>query len=201
MPKTHTYQHDDNASLRELRPNPHVLLPGDTVVIPEPKAEAKTKQAGISTGQTHKFQVKVRKIFLRLDVLEGLEGGGGTQALYELAVEGLPEPLQGEIGADGKLDARIPANARRARLTLKDPETKDIIDVIELWLGYLDPVNTLSGVRQRLRRLGFACSSGNGAMDPLTESALRAFQRRYRLEEDGTAGKPTQDKLEALVGL
>jgi hypothetical protein len=218
MPKTHTvqqgeclasiarrygfadwraiYQHADNEPLRKLRPNPHLLYPGDKVVVPGLKA----KEASVAAGRTHEFKVKARKIFLRLDVLEGHEGEG-TQARYELAVDGLREPLQGDVGADGRIDVRIPADTPQARLTLRDAQTDEILEVIELRFGALDPVDTLSGVRQRLRRLGFVCAPGSQDMDPVTEAAVRAFQRRFELEEDGIPGKQTQAKLEELVGV
>jgi N-acetylmuramoyl-L-alanine amidase len=189
------YDHPDNDSLRTLRPNPNVLFPGDIVTIPE----RNTKQEQISPGQTHKFKVKVPKTFLHLEVLDGLDGQS-AQARYSLELEGLREPLRGEIGANGQINVKIPANARNGKLTLFHLKTDDILAVIVLQIGALDPAATLSGVRQRLCRLGFSCPKGNGSMDPETEVAVRAFQHRYGLTEDGIPGKQTQAKLEELVG-
>ena len=44
------YQHAKNADLRRLRPNPNILYPGDTVVIPAHEL----KSFVLATGKRHK---------------------------------------------------------------------------------------------------------------------------------------------------
>ena len=48
------YEHDRNAELRELRPNPNVLYPGDRVYLP--KRELKTVKE--EAGARHSFRLK-----------------------------------------------------------------------------------------------------------------------------------------------
>jgi hypothetical protein len=190
------YGHDDNEELRKARPNPHLLLPGDCVAIPAKRE----KRAAAVTFAMHSFRLALPKVWVRLAVLDG-HGGSGVQARYELELEGSRAVLRGDIGADGNLDVRVPADACRGRLTLRDPVTDLAMGVFLLEIGGLDPGSTISGVRQRLNRLGFACRSGDGPMDATTESALRAFQRRYALTEDGTINDATRERLESVAGV
>lgn len=58
------YEHPENAALRRMRPQPHILHPGDVLFIPE----RGVKQLGASTGKTHVFKVKQPVRELRLTV-------------------------------------------------------------------------------------------------------------------------------------
>lgn len=190
------YDHPLNEELRRLRPNPHVLHPGDRIVIPESEAP----EFRVATDRTHRFEVKRAKVFLRLDVL-GHTAGSGVQARYELRLEESRTPLEGTIGADGRLDVLVPASATWAELTLREPDTDEIIDVIEIRLGGLDPVTTASGLRSRLRRLGFDCGDSDGEeLDDTTRSALAFFQQVHGIDEHGEPGPATCAELEKLSG-
>jgi hypothetical protein len=190
------YDHDLNEELRRARPNPHVLHPGDRIVIPESDAKA----FRVPTDRTHVFEVKRPKVFLRLDVL-GHAAGTGVQARYELRLDDATEAQTGTIGADGRLDVAVAASAMRGELTLLEVDTDEIIDVIEIRIGGLDPVTTTSGLRSRLRRLGFDCGDRDGEeLDELTRNALAFFQRVHEIDEAGEPGAATQAKLVELTG-
>ena len=57
----------DNSQLRSLRSNPHVLFPGDVVVVPEKQLGDETR----STDQRHRFKLKAPALKLRI-VLEDM---------------------------------------------------------------------------------------------------------------------------------
>jgi N-acetylmuramoyl-L-alanine amidase len=56
------YQHAKNADLRRLRPNPNILYPGDTVVVPAHEL----KSFVLQTGMRHRITVQVPKRLLRI---------------------------------------------------------------------------------------------------------------------------------------
>ena len=56
------YELEENRELRERRPDPNILFPGDEVFIPE----RKTKQVACEDGVEHCFEVTLPKVELRL---------------------------------------------------------------------------------------------------------------------------------------
>ncbi|OFV84652.1 MAG: hypothetical protein A2W26_12320 [Acidobacteria bacterium RBG_16_64_8] len=192
------YDHSANQDFRKLRSNPHVLSPGDVLTIPDPPG-SNGFAVKVPTGRTEEVVVERESTLLRLRVLEHLEGEN-CEAQYELEIEGLSEKKTGclrDLGKDKDLEILIPAQARRAWLTLKSNPNGEVLDVIELHIGNLTPVSTPSGVRERLRRVGFDPGPEpepwrdprKDELGPQAESALRAFQARFSLEEAEARGK------------
>ncbi len=97
------YDDPTNEALRVLRPNPHILHPGDEVVVPDPTVH----QREATVDRAHRFRLARPKARLRLDVREAV-GGEAAQMPYEFAVED-DVPQRGRIGADGVLELEIPA--------------------------------------------------------------------------------------------
>jgi hypothetical protein len=193
------YDDPSNERLREARPNPNVLLPGDEVAIPEQPGQ-RGAAIELPTGSAHALALELPRSVLRLRVLDSPDGEG-IQAHYRLEVEGVAEPLRGTIGADGILEASVPPAARNARLVLEAEPDGDVLETFQLHIGALDPVSAPSGVRERLRRLGFDPGPEEGALGPSSEAALRAFQARHGLEETGTVTEETADELVELAGV
>ena len=192
------YDHPANAQLRKMRPDPHMLVPGDRVVIPERKA----KVLEVASGKTHVFKVKTMKTRLRLRVHEHVEGmpSSGT---YQLDVEGMRRRHEGVIGDDGLLDVEIPAAAQHGTLTvLQDGK---VINVFHLELGGMAPPDTVAGVQARLKHLGLDCGPSDGILGPRTRQALQVFRTRYDLStpedaETTHVDAATCDKLSELCG-
>jgi N-acetylmuramoyl-L-alanine amidase len=201
------YEAPGNEELRKKRPNPHVLRAGDVVTIPDPPG-SDGLTVTLATGETKQVEIEREPVVLRLDVLDEL-GGPGAEARYELSIDGLDEPIRGEIPASGQVEAAVPALARTARLALISKASGEVYREYELAIGDLDPVTTPRGLRERLRRLGIDPGSDpqpgvtedeGGPFSPALESALRAFQVQQGFEESGEATEETQDKLVELVG-
>ena len=57
------YDHPANAKLRQKRPNPNILAPGDEVAVPEPASE---KKVSVPTTNTYIFQLKLEEVRLRI---------------------------------------------------------------------------------------------------------------------------------------
>src|SRR5207247_307350 len=80
--------------------------------------------------------------------------------------------IQGKTGSDGMLECNIPPNAREGRLILEPGTPNETI--LPLNLGHLDPLDEISGVKQRLANLTFPCGEGNEATPELS-AALSSF--------------------------
>src|SRR5215831_7209611 len=103
------WNHPANATLRSRRDDPHVLLAGDRVAIPE-RSERNENRA---TGRRHTFVLPAKPLRLNVHLLD--ESG--------VAVSDLPATLSAagvsteqKIGRDGRLTLTIPADAAQGRL-------------------------------------------------------------------------------------
>lgn len=189
------YNHPDNAEFKKLRPDPNLIYPGDVLYIPD-------KDPGKKPGDTekkHKFKKKGKKTYLKLRIRDS-EDKPYKDADYELTIDDSKDKLTGKTDGDGKLEQEIPPAAAKGELILKSKSGSDeIIAVIELELGQLDPIDQNTGVQARLNNLGFDCGDVDGTMDSETEAAIRAFQKKTPgLTETGTADEATKNKLVEL---
>ena len=175
-----------NASLKELRVDPSVLLPGDVVVIPDKQP----KQLRAATGARHRFRRRGVPKFLRIRLV----GSGVPLANREvsIAVDGAA-PRAAVTDGDGWLEHGIAPNSRVAVVQLNERTT------YRLQLGMLDPVDTESGVQGRLQLLGLY-DGPIGEATPETAEALRRFQRANGLTATGESDVDTRKKLLAVAG-
>lgn len=186
------YDDGANAALRQSRPNPNVLLPGDRVVVPE----IRPIDESCATDARHKFVLKRSKVRFRL-VLKDRDGPMAGRP-YTLTVEGRP-PVDGVTDGSGLLDEPVPASARSAELRLQrssDPSAGVLVWTLQL--GSLDPDDKVSGVQARLNNLGFFCGKVDGIVGPRTQKALRSFQQQNGLPKTGRIDAATSAKLSGL---
>ncbi|ATB39716.1 hypothetical protein CYFUS_005164 [Cystobacter fuscus] len=187
------YEHPDNAELREKRPNPHVLFPGDEIVIPKPTS-AKGMTVSLSTGQSHRIVLQLRTRLVRL-ALKDAEGKPLANTPYTLTLGN--EPREGRTNDQGLLEQRVPYAATRALLQCDGRSW-------QLELGHLNPLESvpdesISGAEARLINLGYGLEP-TGQMTPALRSAIRAFQHRSGLELTGRLDETTLKKLTELHG-
>jgi N-acetylmuramoyl-L-alanine amidase len=180
------YQHPDNAELRKKRPNPNILHPGDSVLVPQRETKSLTAQ----TGATHRFQVKLAKRELRLVLLD-YDGKPIANTSYVLEIEG--ERAEGQTTGDGEVKQAISNGSRSAILSIRGREL--ILDC-----SCLNPLTDVpdggtSGARERLRNLGYAVGDGSDNLDPATRTALALFQHEAKLEVTGNLDDATCSKL------
>ncbi|NUP12485.1 MAG: type VI secretion system tip protein VgrG [Polyangiaceae bacterium] len=114
---------------------------------------------------------------------------------YELRSEGVK--LEGTTNAEGELEAEVPKTAKVAHIEIwtdgfpTGPRRPYLIQI-----GQIPDVNTLPGVRTRLKNLGYFEGPIDGdELDPATYSALIEFQRDHQLELTGKADPPTKATL------
>ncbi len=174
-----------NAELKRQRPDMNVLEPGDVVVIPDKQI----MQVDCSTDALHRFTRKGIPAKYRLQLFRYEEPRANEQ--YQLVVDGVI--FEGETDDKGVLEEFISPTAREAELIIGPDEFRMWID-----FGHLSPLTELSGVQQRLTNLGYVCDDPDGELGESTRAALREFQRRFDLEENGTADEATVTKLEEV---
>ena len=190
------YDLPENAELKEKRPNPNLLLPGDVVHLPESQPSAESTPA----GQKHRFVRKGKKAALRL-VLENEEGEPYADLPYELDLGS--GPIEGTTDGKGLLAHEITHVVQRGSVKIwsdgaKTPDTQ--LCEIALEIGGLDPIDEISGIQARLQNLAYDCGPIDGIDGPKTRAGVKAFQRDREIEVDGIAGPITQGELEQAHG-
>jgi hypothetical protein len=172
------WDHPDNAELKTARQTPNILAPGDRVAVPLPT----TKEVEVASGTKHRFQLRRGRLLLRVRVLD-LAGAPVASTPCTLAIDG--KSSDATTDGDGVVEAPIEADARVARLTLGDLD-------YELFIGFLDPVGTLSGVAARLHALGYPA----GDVDEPDEAQLAFAAELFRFDQ----GLPVSGDLDPALG-
>lgn len=182
------WQHASNASLREQRADPQVLVPGDVVHVPEKT----TKEVEVATNERHSFVAKV--LCARFEaVLRDESGNPLTNCRYQLEIEGLSR--QGYTDDEARVGIDLPPDAKRGVLKVwaTSPTARTL--TWNLQLGSLEPIDTTAGVQARLSNLGFYQGKIDGQASDELRRALRDFQIVYGLELTGEADDATRAKL------
>lgn len=190
---TVVWNHPDNADLKQLRVNPNVLLPGDTVVIPDKEEKDEPGE----TTKRHTFTLAAKPLMLRL-VLEDAYEKPIANAPCDLFLDGQKTTVTSS--AEGKIEQRIAAGTTSVTLVVGTEETPHQGDQMAVGVGQLDPVDTLTGQASRLNNLGYFAGTPEASDDPQFQSALQEFQCEEKLTVDGVAGPLTQAKLKKVHG-
>ena len=208
------WNHPNNASLKQMREDPNVIYPGDILFIPE----RLLKEEPGPTERRHRFKKKNVPAKLRLQILEEYfvessqtnvredetqseemprkRDRARTDVNYVLNIDG--QLFQGVTDQEGMIEVTIPPKATRALLTL-DP-TEPTERVITLQLGHMNPLSQTSGVKQRLKNLGYDCRDLSEEDTEELAEILRAFQEKYELQVTGEANQETREKLRDIHG-
>ena len=179
------WNHPENAQLKAKRGSMNQLFPGDEVFVPDLQKRTESR----STDSKHKFKRKgvPAKLTMQLRML----GEPRKNEKYVLQIDG--QILQGTLDGNGKLEQFIPPNAKSGQLLLNGGK-----EVIPVQIGYLNPVDEVSGVQQRLNNLGIFCGGEDGDLNEQTQAALKKFQQLNGLNMTGEADGATKAKLREL---
>jgi hypothetical protein len=184
------WNHESNRELRALRPNPQVLAPGDVLRVPDRPRTA----LSINAGGTHRYRGHVPRVGVRVV----LQDGGRPLADEPYVVEGAGAPIEGRSDGQGLVRFEVPMHVREVLLPLPGRHV-----VLPVRVGYLDPVSDASGVRQRLRQLGYGGQLGHGGEAGGHEGdrrAIAAFQSAHDLPVTGEADDATRAALARTHG-
>lgn len=180
------WDYHENAELKQKRQNPHVLFPGDSLTLPEKDEKAEDG----ATGQRHRFRLQSEPLLLRL-VVKDLNDEPLADTACTLQVELNSYDLITD-GAGG-IEQTISPTAENGKLLIEDIE-------IPIKIGYLDPVEELSGQMARLNNLGYSAGGIDDFDDLQFRSAVEEFQCDHNLVVDGICGFDTQAKLKDIHG-
>jgi N-acetylmuramoyl-L-alanine amidase len=170
----------ENASLKNTRKDPGMLLVGDRIFIPE--LQTKTVPAG--TDALHRF---VRKgVPAKLRVVVEYEDDPVANADYVLTLDRTIR--QGKTDGQGLLEESIPPDASQGLLEVNGLR-------FDLQLGALDPSSEDIGSQQRLANLGFYHGELDGIIGPETQEAIGVFQARVGLPVTQELDDDTLDLL------
>jgi hypothetical protein len=178
------WQLPQNASLRQKRPDPHVLGVGDKLFIP-PWQE---KVVDCPVAKRHRFELKVPTEVLRLRLL-GEDAKPIKDEEYKLEIEHEPgggtfKQAHSKTDGEGVLTEDVPSTARSGLLRLPR-----LHQHIELRIGFLtpldldDPEKLIRGAQERLASLGFDPGLIDGVDGARTQAAVAAFQEFCRLNK------------------
>ncbi len=204
-----------NSSLKEARSSPDMLLPGDLVTVPALRVQ--DKDAAVENR--HRYRRKGVPAKLRLQILEPDTDDAAppeppdpnqNAVSYEepaekpikrrplknvrwvLNVDG--HSTEGTTSDDGMVEATISPSAQSATLQIEPGGPHD--RTIEIDLGRLDPIETLSGAAQRLRNLAFDAPDAREATAESLAQPLTLFQKTYDLTVNGEYDGPTKEQTQ-----
>jgi N-acetylmuramoyl-L-alanine amidase len=144
------WNHPNNAALKEQRKSPFLLAPGDELFIPDRTLLVFSR----STAASHDFKVNVDRIQLQLRLL-----GQDSKPLKDAKVKLQVDPAESGAASSqreqtlttdgaGKIVAAISKTCLVGGLVVGGLE-------YELKIGGLDPLDTDTGLAQRLTNLGY----------------------------------------------
>lgn len=169
-----------NAPLMKLRKTPHVLGVGDPVDIPPLEA----REVERPTDQRHRFHAVIPELVLRVK---------------HLTWAGAPAPTPSTALGDGKPLDVTPAGAGTFSVPVSPVTDRVQLDTggdeLLLRVGFLQPVDTIAGARERLSNLGYEAGEKDDPADLQLRSAVEEFQCDQHLQVDGRIGPDTRARL------
>lgn len=176
------WNHPENTGLRKRRKHLNIIKPGDEVFIPDRTVQEVERP----TDRLHRFVRKGACASFTITLLD--MGRPRANEHYLLIVDGTS--TEGQTDADGTLTEPIPPDAREGILLLGDDQEQIAID-----FGHVDPIEEISGVKSRLRNLGFYDGEIDDELDAEATLALAEFQDSVHLTANGELNSQTRDAL------
>jgi hypothetical protein len=183
---TTVWNDSGNADLQQQRTDPHVLQAGDSLTVPEVKAQP---AANKPTSAKHPFQIQRSPLQLRLTLLDL---SAKPMASAQVTVAGASLTTDG----NGLVEATVDKSAKDA--TLDDALGNEV----DLALGGLNPSDDTSdaGYKARLYNMGFLWDPSVDDTDDEMIIALQDFQAQYSLTVSGQLDDATKAQLLQAYG-
>jgi N-acetylmuramoyl-L-alanine amidase len=178
-----------NSDFRATRPDPNVLYPGDVLYVPD------RDPGGLDcpTDDTHYFVLKGKPTYINVR-LQDYGKRPIKHTPYKLRLDGVE--LEGTTDDDGWIRRKIQASAEYGTfLVWPDPDDRAEIVLWQVLLGHLDPLETTTGIKARLKNLDYYDGEVNDEQDDEYDAAVRQFQEDNGLVVDGIVGPKTRGKL------
>ncbi|HEX5047131.1 MAG TPA: peptidoglycan-binding domain-containing protein [Gammaproteobacteria bacterium] len=214
-----------NAALKRKRKSPFQLLEGDEVQVPD----LRKKEESRASEQRHRFKLKGVPAVLIIAIRHhapdedeqeatrpeedpqedpqsatlsdpderNLEEEPAANVDYRVDIEG--RTIRGKTDDEGKVRITIMPNDREGMLTIEPGTQRE--RKMPLKLGGLDPIDSNTGVAQRLNNLGLGpVSTEPGVTAEELASAVSAFQDASGLSPTGSLDDTTRNRLKELHG-
>jgi hypothetical protein len=179
---------DKNADLRQQRPDPNILLPGEMFYIPD---STETDPMPVITGTTNVFTPRPPTVTI---ICKFGGNDSTTYASKAYTITELPEMTGLATDSEGVGNVEVPVSLDTATLVFSDTA-----ESFTLCVGDLDPHDTPSGAQQRLTTLGFPLPDEPDEHD--LRCALAMFQCARGLDPTGDLDDQTAAKLKDEHGL
>lgn len=186
------WNHGDNREVRD-RSEREILAPGDVLRVPEPARDEHDLRA--NTTNTYRARVP----WVRISI--ALADEAGALANARCVIEGISARTEEhQTDGDGVLSFRVPLTVREVRVSVPALHLS-----FPVGIAHLDPMTTPSGVRTRLRHLGYYRAAPSARSDerwdePALVAAITLFQRAQRLDPTGVMNDDTRDALRRVHG-
>lgn len=194
------YDAPANEAFRNKRPNPNLIYPGDTLIIPDTKPRKLLRP----TAATHTITVHRERTWLRLQ----LKVHEPHHYLLEVGAERYTGVTDGSDVIAHPIDAKehsgtlrywpvepVPGSAGTNEVTADSVEPPSDAISWTLSIGALDPVEEVSGIQGRLRNLGYYAGEVSGDLDEPTQGAVRRFRVDHQLSDTSDLDQALRDKL------
>jgi hypothetical protein len=188
------WEFSDNAALRERRPSPHVLRPGDVVMVPG----LQIAELACSTNSSHRIEVEPQLLELKVTLADHLGRPFKAQP-YQLwceQCEGEPHE-RGTTDGAGLVEKNVPRGTRSVLVLLEKqglmfsfqlsavPQLPDSCEALTR--------HEVAAVQARLNALGVGAGPVTGTWTATTERALQTLRRAR-----GASGPLDSADLDAL---
>jgi len=183
------YDDAANADLRAKRPESNVLYPGDQLYIPD----RDPIQKDCATDARHTFVITDTPTYLNVRLQDPAKRPL-KNVPYQFSVSALK--CEGTTDGDGWIRRKIDASAESGTLIVwPNPDDRGDFVVWQVLLGHLDPLETVTGIKARLKNLGYYDGEIDDEQTDEYESGVRQFQQDHDLVVDGIVGPKTRAKL------
>ena len=203
------WNHSKNSKLKETRESMDVLLKGDKLWIPPPEQKDEgLKLESVNTLYVDEEHGDIKIVFLKYG--KPRKGLQYTPYFEESGISNICSALDADAMALHEVDH----DEKTGKISL-EPEKDSEIDIEEysLRIGWLDPLDYLSGVQARLRNLGYFFDVhkwfpfessrkpySEDEADLLTKNAIAVFQVENGIEPTGEYNEETKNKLREVHG-
>jgi hypothetical protein len=180
------WERPENAALRAKRKDPHMLVPGDRVFIPDHG----TKSFSRGTNSVHQFVAKRSGLKLRLRFLD-VHGPDRASEPVQVAIDG--QETAHKRDGRGVLELEIPRGAKEGVLRIGELR-------LPFQIGALAPIDELKGRVARLWDLGYDAGDPAGSDKEALRWALEEFQCDAGSAHPAPSGDKADQALRAHFG-
>lgn len=211
------WQAPENADLRKRRPNPNILLPGDVLYIPDAKTR-EPQTFALTPNTTNTFTSSAPSVAI---IVKLIGTNSTTYSSRAYTVKELPALTDLQTDGSGTATFQAPVTLDIATLSFTDTA-----ESFSFTIAALNPIDSLSGMFQRLQNLGYIgdrlgysdddraaaialvragllalkAQPTDGSDPPSASNPLPAGGDNGGLSDDGILDSATQDSLLQAYG-